>query len=589
MPPEVSVVIVTHNSAETIGPALDAVAAVGLDCQTIVVDNASQDDTVRVLRARGPGIEVRESESNLGFARACNLAAREAKADFLLFLNPDTRLGDGAVERAVDHLRSHPDVGVVGGHTRYPDGTTNATCCFGRPTLWSAVCNATGLSSFLRSSSLFNPEMLGGWDRADTRRVDVVTGCFLLIARSLFESLDGFDERFFLYSEDTDLCTRVRQVRLACVHLADAELVHLGGVSDHIRSEKIVKVYAARALYYNKHWSAPAAALGRQLLDVSVLVRLLVHTLRLDRTGQQRWRDVWAGRQRWRSGGGPMPGGTSPRPAGLVQLRPAPLVSRLRLVVRNVRHVVRSARAGWWDFVAQGLATLVRIPAFTLADLGGSRVHECNVCGWTGPRFYPNTGPGYHEQATGCPGCNSQDRHRSLLALLGTRTDFLAPGSRIVEVAPMHGFESLVRRQPGVDYTSFDLVRRAMEHGDLTAMRFETGSVDWFVCFHVLEHVPDEAAAVREIRRVLRPGGTAVLQVPVDWDRTETLEFGAPDPRDVGHVRTYGRTFPEVVAAYGLEVSALSVLDHFDAEQVARFGLSPEPIYLARRPVEPSA
>ena len=91
----------------------------------------------------------------------------------------------------------------------------------------------------------------------------------------------------------------------------------------------------------------------------------------------------------------------------------------------------------------------------------------------------------------------------------------------------MRGFEALVRRQPGVDYTSFDLARHTMERGDITAMRYDTDSVDFFVCFHVLEHVADEAAALSEIHRVLRPGGTAVLQVPVDWDLAETYEYAS--------------------------------------------------------------
>jgi SAM-dependent methyltransferase len=269
-----------------------------------------------------------------------------------------------------------------------------------------------------------------------------------------------------------------------------------------------------------------------------------------------------------------------------VLLRPRPWETRARIGYRVLRHVQRSARSGDLDFVGQGLATAANVSWRSLSDPVRRARHRCNVCGWQGAGFYPNTGPGYHESGVTCPGCSSLDRHRSLLALLVGRTDLFTPGQRVVEVAPMRGFEALLRAQPGLDYTSFDLERHAMEYGDITAMHYATGSVDWFLCFHVLEHIPDAAAALGEVRRVLRPGGTAVLQVPVDWDAAETREYDAPDPRDVGHVRRYGRDFPDILTRAGFEVRSLSVADSLPAEVIECYGLSPEPVFLATRPAD---
>jgi SAM-dependent methyltransferase len=251
------------------------------------------------------------------------------------------------------------------------------------------------------------------------------------------------------------------------------------------------------------------------------------------------------------------------------------------MTYRLVRHVARSARRGDRDFVRDGLESLARIPVLTVRDLAGPNLRECNICGWTGRNFYPNTGPGYHEHATACPGCSGQDRHRSLLALLVATTTIFDPGTRILEVAPMRGFESLLRSQPGIDYTSFDLARHAMERGDITAMRHPDSSADYFICFHVLEHIPDEHLALAEIHRVLKPGGVAVLQVPVDWHVAATREYPAPDPRDVGHVRRHGADFAERIAAAGFDVTGRSVLDVFTPDTVSRFGMSPEPIFFA--------
>jgi SAM-dependent methyltransferase len=236
---------------------------------------------------------------------------------------------------------------------------------------------------------------------------------------------------------------------------------------------------------------------------------------------------------------------------------------------------VRSLRTSDLDFARNGVQSIARIPLLFVKNLGGRRTRECNICGWRGAAFYPNTGPGYHEQDTLCPGCASLARHRSLVALL------FDPGTSIVEVAPMRGFETLVRLQPGVRYTSFDLHRHAMEQGDLTRMRYATESLDYFVCFHVLEHIPDETRALAEIHRVLKSNGLAVLQVPIDWSRDFTEEYPAPDPRDVGHVRRYGRDFAERLERHGFAVESRSVLDDFTADVVATYGMSPEPIFFA--------
>ena len=149
----------------------------------------------------------------------------------------------------------------------------------------------------------------------------------------------------------------------------------------------------------------------------------------------------------------------------------------------------------------------------------------------------------------------------------------------------MRGFEEVMRAQPGIEYVSFDLERRAMERGDITAMRYPDMSVDYFMCFHVLEHLPDEPAALDEILRVLRPGATAIFQVPIDWDAPVTREYDAPDPRDVGHVRRHGRDFADRLVASGFEVTSIRALDVLPPEIVAHYGLSAEPIFFGRKPV----
>jgi SAM-dependent methyltransferase len=279
----------------------------------------------------------------------------------------------------------------------------------------------------------------------------------------------------------------------------------------------------------------------------------------------------------------------APEPAGSAAVTPPvyvkahPVENWARLGYYAALHTAQSLRDRDYEFAAQGLETGVRLPGLAVLDLLGADRHECNVCGWQGRKFYPNTGVGYHERDTVCPGCLSLDRHRSLLALLLAETDMFGGGRRVVEVAPSPGFEALMRSQPDMDYVSFDLLAFAMEQNDITAMSYATDSIDYFICFHVLEHLPQDLPAISEIHRVLKPGGTVVLQVPLDWGAAQTREYPAPDPRECGHVRRYGRDLADKLAAPGMTVRHVSVLDVLPIETVERFGLSPEPIFFATK------
>jgi SAM-dependent methyltransferase len=266
-----------------------------------------------------------------------------------------------------------------------------------------------------------------------------------------------------------------------------------------------------------------------------------------------------------------------------------PFIGRARLLVRWTLFSLRSIRSGYWDFATAGLRANAALMAQTLADVAAARnTVECNICGWRGRRFYPNCGPGYDERNTLCPGCRGLDRHRAMLIVLIRRSRYFESGTQVIEVAPMRRIQALCLAQPQMRYISFDLHRFAMEQGDITKMRFASNSADYFTCFHVLEHIPDEAKAISEIRRVLKPGGTAIFQVPVVWDLEKSFEYERPDPREVGHVRRYGQDFGSRISNYGFEVCAVRASELASSEEIGRFGLSDEPIFFARKPIADS-
>lgn len=258
-----------------------------------------------------------------------------------------------------------------------------------------------------------------------------------------------------------------------------------------------------------------------------------------------------------------------------------------RLGYRWARYLGWSIRKLHLRGVSDALAGLGRLGIRSADDLSrrSDRV-VCNICGWAGHRFYPNVGPGYYEKEASCPRCSCIHRYRSLAVVLGIVTDFFAPQTSVVEVAPVRSFQSYcLWRKGNRNYRSFDLERFAMEQGDLTAMRYASDSCDYFLCYHVLEHVPRDQDALLEIYRVLRPGGTAILQVPIDWRLSQTIEYGEPRECETGHVRRYSESgFGERIAQAGFEVVKFRPEDLLDESVIVRHGLDRDPIFFARKP-----
>jgi len=268
-----------------------------------------------------------------------------------------------------------------------------------------------------------------------------------------------------------------------------------------------------------------------------------------------------------------------------LRIRPALRLVRLRLMYRWFRLFWRSIFSGYFDFAVNALRAEFRLVWLWFKDIFVRRKKvRCNICGWRGTEFYPNAGFGYYEPKTICPRCLCQDRHRSLAAILYAGTKVFDASSQVVEVAPMRSFQQYCLQLKGQkNYVSFDIERFAMEKGDITRMRFADDSLDYFLCFHVLEHIPEEKKAIGEIRRVLRPGGYAVLQVPIDWQLDSSYEYAEPDPRETGHVRRYGRDFAERIAAGGFKTWWVSAGDVMPPEKVSYYGLSREPVLFAQK------
>ena len=216
----------------------------------------------------------------------------------------------------------------------------------------------------------------------------------------------------------------------------------------------------------------------------------------------------------------------------------------------------------------------------------------CNICGWQGRKF-TDFDCGYSRiyADAECPNCRAHPRHRAFYFFLNTAlpTDRQI---RLLHFAPESIIEKTFRQYGNIDYLSVDIEPgRAMQLEDITRLSFEDDSFDVIFCSHVLEHVEDDKTAMRELRRVLKPGGLGVLDVPIDWSRDETYEdpsITSPEDRTRAywqhdHLRLYGRDFPLKLAAAGFSVTVYKLAEHLDEKKRRMHGTGNKTLYLCSK------
>lgn len=302
--PVVSIIVVSYNTREMTLACIASVFAQarGVPFEIIVVDNASTDGSAAAIAELGAQLRFLPLSANIGFARANNLAALEARGDHLLLLNPETLVLDGAIDRLAAFAFANPAAGIWGGRTLFGDRRLDPKSVWARTTPWSLVCRALGLDNALPESAVFNAEGIGGWNRDSVRRVDIVTGCFLMIRRELWEALGGFDRAFFMYGEEADLCLRAASLGARPLFTPTATIIHYGGASEATQAGKVEKLFRGKITLMQRHWSRPARAFGLECLRFWALSRWLGATA-LGRPAQAKmWREVWNRRAVWMAG-----------------------------------------------------------------------------------------------------------------------------------------------------------------------------------------------------------------------------------------------------------------------------------------------
>lgn len=254
---KLSVVIVSYNVSHYLLQCLDSLqrAMRGIDGEVIVVDNHSRDNSVALVHQAHPEVKVIENLHNLGFSKANNIALRQAKGEYALLLNPDTIVADNTIRDCIAFLDLHPDAGAAGVMMLNADGTVAPESRRGVPTPLTSFYKLSGLCRMFPRSPRFGRYYLGHLPWHTPQQIDIVSGAFCMLRRSVLDKVGLLDEDYFMYGEDIDLSYRILKQGATNWYLP-YPILHYKGESTQKSSFRYVHVfYQAMLIFFRKHFS----------------------------------------------------------------------------------------------------------------------------------------------------------------------------------------------------------------------------------------------------------------------------------------------------------------------------------------------
>lgn len=276
----IDVVIVAYRSRELLRRCLESLDSYPpAFLRVVVVDNDSRDGTIELVRAAFPQVQLLASEANVGFARATNAGIRGGHAPFVLALNPDTRVPPGVLEKLLEVFSEHPDVGICGCRLVREDGSFDHASRREFPTIFSALGHFTGLGR-----QRFAPAPLAAYRAPDVREgeVDAVNGAFMLMRRGALDEVGLFDEGYWMYMEDLDLCYRFREAGWSTWYEPSVTVTHVkGGASGSIRGPRLnYAFHHGMYRFYRTHYAKHRSFATNAAVYLGIVCKLAVSLIR---------------------------------------------------------------------------------------------------------------------------------------------------------------------------------------------------------------------------------------------------------------------------------------------------------------------
>jgi N-acetylglucosaminyl-diphospho-decaprenol L-rhamnosyltransferase len=250
---DLSIVLINYNGSIFLNECLNSIQKMTNHChyEAIVVDNCSTDDSTKIIKDKFPSFQLICSQTNLGFGKANNLAVKYSQGKYLLFLNTDTILTENTVKILSDYLDRHEDVGAIGSRVVFEDSSYQLSA--GKlPSIGIELIDKIRYALDRRWHSSISD--FYSKQHSQVAEVGWVTGACLMMRRDLFDRIGGFDEKFFMYFEDKDLCKRVREAGFKVIYYPHTSIIHLlGGSSQGVKKSVNTYYRDSQLYYYQKH------------------------------------------------------------------------------------------------------------------------------------------------------------------------------------------------------------------------------------------------------------------------------------------------------------------------------------------------
>jgi len=242
--------------------------------EVIYIDNGSTDGTLNEMQRytdakmqRKIVFRIIKSRENLGFTKANNLGAKNAGGKYLLFLNSDTEIIDGALGKMVDYLEKHPDIGVLGPKLYDSKKMDLQVSSTGKLTPLTAIFSLSAINKYFPNNFFSKKYFISDWSRESTKEVENVSGAAMMMSKKIFEQIGGFDERYFIYFEETDLCMAVKKLGKKIVYYPKAGIIHYGGKTTVKMAYKMKNIFlASRFRFFRKHYGFISALMTESIL-----------------------------------------------------------------------------------------------------------------------------------------------------------------------------------------------------------------------------------------------------------------------------------------------------------------------------------
>lgn len=269
---DVSVIIVSWNAKKHL---VDCLNSLGNGREIIVVDNGSSEGSPEVVEKEFPQVKLIRNAENLGFARANNIGIRASTGRYVCLINSDVVVLNDCIESLVKFMDSNSPVGMAGPRILNPDRTLQVSCRH-FPSIWNNLCQALGLNYVFPKSAFFSEPFMKYWAHDEIRKVDVLSGCFLMIRREAIDEVGLLDENFFIYGEDIDWCRRFHKSGWDVMLYPEAQAIHIGGASS---SNAPIRFYLETQKADLQYWRKHHGVLGRFAYTFIILLRQILRAI----------------------------------------------------------------------------------------------------------------------------------------------------------------------------------------------------------------------------------------------------------------------------------------------------------------------